>query len=232
MLENSIFLFVHIPKTGGDTVRRHLWLYMDRRHRIALDARAGDNHVRLESLSSAQREACRLLLGHGVRLEFASYFTGRTPRFFTILRDPVAHAISSYNWYAYRAQHAYGTEPKTFEDWFTPDYYSLMARWLLTSFAGRPIADVANWKQQQILPEAAALLERFWLVATLENLERSLGPAFQALRVPRRIRRKSKVAGVDFPRRAERTPEIEALVRSCATADMRLYEQYGGFHAK
>jgi hypothetical protein len=225
-MSEPIYFFFHIPKTGGDTVRKHFWRSLRKANRVSADMR-DDPNAKLRAMTPQQRDAYQIVMGHGVTAGLARYFEGREARFFTVLREPVGHVVSTYNWYAYRVKRDEGREPAPFDEWFTPAKYSIHARWLLTRFDGRSGEGYGReCPQHKLLADSLEVLERFWLVATLEQLDRTLAPAFQALKVPPKIQRSTKIAGQDLPKILARTPEIEARVRECSSADVRLYERY------
>jgi hypothetical protein len=226
MTEKPIYLFAHIPKTGGDTVRAHFWRNLREGRALFANPRKMDIPGTFSALGSEQRSACLLVMGHGVTCSLPTWFPGRAPKFFTILRDPVAHVISSYNWHDHIQQRDHGKAAPDFDRWFTRGKHSLMSRWLVTRFRELAAKYDQDLSQDELVQEASAVLESFWLIADLANLEGTLAPAFEALDVPGTITVSRKVTGRDVPRRLERTPEIEAQIRECATADMRLYERF------
>ena len=229
MSERPIYLFAHIPKTGGQTVRNHFIRIMKPQGRmISANARTTDFADHIQSFSAAQREAHDLVVGRRVNHDIRQYFPSRSPRFFTVLREPTSHVISvyNYNWRHRKLEHGKDSEPESFDRWFKPKNYNRMSLWLITSFLGRPIAEYCEYSEDEVLNEARAVLKSCWLVARLEDLERTLKPAFDALGVPRNITDIRNIAGRDYSKRLVCTPEIEAHIRECSKADMQLYEEF------
>lgn len=229
MAEHPLYLFAHIPKTAGQTLRRHFRRHIRPRERvIAVNARDENAPGSTGAPAGPDRASCDLVVGHRVTLEITREFPNRAHRFFTVLRDPVEHTISSYNWEAHQLYSSQGKKPPRFERWFRKRKCSLMAWWLISRFKKVPAEIHMLYSQERLLEEAGQLLDQFWLVACVEELETSLGPVFEALGIPTQLKVRRNVAGRDYPILITRTPETENLIREQATADVALYARFCG----
>lgn len=91
---NDQLLFVHIPKTGGTSVKRLLW-----------DSLPGCRGQRPDHWDEGPYDNAGLPIGH-VRLQDIERFTGRTPDSFktilAIIRNPYTQQVSQWSFWADR----------------------------------------------------------------------------------------------------------------------------------
>jgi len=98
-LGQDALIFVHIPKTAGTTLLRIIerQFPLDQRCHISLYPTNRDEELgieRLRGLPPRDRQAIRCLEGH---MPFGLHrFLQKTPRYLTVLRDPVERMISSH----------------------------------------------------------------------------------------------------------------------------------------
>lgn len=225
-----VYLYVHIPKTAGTTLRLHLMTRLQPATRIISASPTDlDDDAAFLSRSQTELDACDVVLGHGVSRHAARFFPDREARFFTVLREPVAHAISRYNW-SFREEPGVVKQPPAFEDWFKINTRNPMCRWLLTRYHRRMRVALprGEYDDDRLFGEARDILQTFWCVAQTEQLERTAAPIFDALDAPGRIERNYRIAGEEHRKLVERTPDLEAFIRERSGADLRLYAQFFG----
>jgi hypothetical protein len=224
-----LYLFAHIPKTGGGSVRMHFRRNIAGDHGVIHVNRPGDLDTFFDSMSDEARAGCQLIQGHGVKAEIPRFFPGRKPYFFTIMREPIALMISTYNWQAARGIIDRDGEPLSFDEWLKPQgRNNFMSRWLLTKFMGQPKEELRRKEPERLLDEVRAVLKNFWVVAKLEDLERTLSPVCKALGIPESLAQSKNVAGRDYGKRIERTPEVEDKLRDRVAIDKIIYEEFAG----
>lgn len=224
--QRPIYLFVHIPKTGGTTLLWHLNAHMKGRVLGSVAAHIEDPAVLLANRTDL--DTFDVVFGHGVSRAMAAYFPEREPRFITTLRDPIDHAISLYNWTAHIRDG--GETMRPFERWYNRRKRNPMARWLAGRYAQGLKQLPMDYDDARLLAEAQTSLQQFWLVADNEKLEPTLRPLFEALGIPPEPAQRRRVAGIDYRKVYTRTPALEALVRERAQVDFRLYEEFCGAH--
>src|SRR5438552_56568 len=89
-------LFLHIPKTAGKTFRSTLSVNYPRRETIHLDILDRPLDKEMEAIPAEARARARLVWGHmpyGVHA-----YVPRTCEYVTVLREPVARAVSTYKY--------------------------------------------------------------------------------------------------------------------------------------
>lgn len=91
--ENDIIIFLHIPKTGGTTLRDILIRLYNHKN-IVITTRMASSEKTIKSLSAEQKNNTRIVIGH---MKFGlHHLFNKNCKYFTILRDPIERVISSY----------------------------------------------------------------------------------------------------------------------------------------
>ena len=179
----AIFLFLHVPKTGGTTINQHLVEHFSEIASVRCEA--GDPRfasferarAELGSLSSERQERIRYVFGH---LAYAGMCSSLDrPTFtFLFLRDPVAHAMSLYNFYC--TERAIGINPDDaklvendrgdllpFSDWISyPSPWHSYAPFLHRCLLGAPLDP---GQEEAAAPAILAALERLDFVGITER---------------------------------------------------------------
>lgn len=114
-MKDYLYIFVHIPKTGGTSIRKHI------RKNIAEDERlflsfpelrfepytlsykklSVKVEEKIKSLSEKQKKNIKIIFGEEVPYGVHKYFK-RKARYFTVVRDPNKRTLSLYNFYRTR----------------------------------------------------------------------------------------------------------------------------------
>jgi hypothetical protein len=98
--DGHCLVFLHVPKTGGETIASPLlWNFPERMYLDILDSRVD---AAMCSIPHERRSSVRLLWGH-VPYGVHRYMTRRC-EYITILREPIARVVSVYK-YILRTRH-------------------------------------------------------------------------------------------------------------------------------
>ena len=200
--KDHLYIFVHLHKTGGTTLNRHiirnykkeeiLILSFDKlgigpfNNKVPEIVKAAKNYV--SRMPKAQKAKIKVIIGHFVPYGVHKYFD-KTPRYITIIRDPIKRAFSLYNYF--RTQHSNEYKKKkgsenhkrfllvdgkvpTFKVWFQKKYRK-QAKNLLS----RPVYDYyLNLgyirDTRSIKACTKELLEKFYFVGITERLNEGL----------------------------------------------------------
>lgn len=98
---DPIYIFLHVPKTGGSTINRHLRLNL---HYDEVFVHLGGGGARYraemdrpdwEERPLEDRNRARVLTGHRARFGIHELLPDRTPRYVTVQREPAARIMST-----------------------------------------------------------------------------------------------------------------------------------------
>lgn len=113
MTKKPLYIFVHLYKTGGTTLNKHLeknfkksdalFLYYEK---LGLDpfAHKKPNYKKLtkdviSKLTKKEKNKIKIISGHFLYKDIVKYFPARKPYFITIVRDPFSRTKSFYNYF-------------------------------------------------------------------------------------------------------------------------------------
>ena len=221
-----LYVFLHLPKTGGTTITGHLSQHLPPEELLFLGP-GSDRDRELRNIApphewpEERRAQIRVITGHGANITSHRLVPSRPVRYVTIVRDPAPLLVSRFNFDVSRSG-----ETLSFEDWYPqqrPDPILRRLRKLLG---------------EQGFDDVAAALEAFWFIGVTEHLDSDLPHLFSAIGVPpvwinRRVAGGgTDVNGLDLPGAAEAvaidqhaslTQEIRDRVHTDHGEDLRLY---------
>lgn len=225
-LSRPLYVFMHLPKTGGTTINGHFYDHMDWDVDVVHLGKWGDRYrtreqrLPLEERSAEERARIRVLTGHGTYFGIHRLIEGITPRYLTILRDPADRIVSTYNFRAARG------DVGDFWSWYANFPRNAGVKWLRKRLAG-----------YQSLQEIIEALRSFWFVGVTEHLDEDLPLLFGALGLPTGFRTRRvagaerDLEGLDHPdehRRVSRgmvvDDELRARLHEDNSRDLRLYQ--------
>ena len=96
--DQSLYVFVHLSKTGGTTLYKHLRRYLSSEKELVYLAPEGDRERErlgrplLEDRSEKDRKQVRVLIGHKVTIRTLDLVPWREPRLIFFIRHP-AHEL-------------------------------------------------------------------------------------------------------------------------------------------
>ena len=169
---SPLYVFFHIPKTGGTTISGHLRNELEWDDEFVHlgpwgeDYRTRNDLVPFADRPAEERMRARVIAGHHATAEIDALVFGR-PRYLTFVRDPADRLVSVFNFRTSKPANA-GLQ---FEDWYENLRPNPMFRWL------RRHLDVEN------MPELKDALREFWFVGTTDHLDDDLPGIFAAIGV-------------------------------------------------
>jgi hypothetical protein len=95
----DLLIFLHVPKTAGTSLFTAMQSSLPANEALFIYGVNRTSEMiaeEIDSLTSAQRDDIRVIAGHQVWYGIHELFPGRTPRYLTFLREPVARVISDY----------------------------------------------------------------------------------------------------------------------------------------
>lgn len=174
---SDLAIFVHIPKTGGSTLSSIL-----RDHYAVADRFDHDSYeyepVTLPEISGHIRDRVKIVMGHypyGVH----SFFPERTPRYFTMLRDPIERTLSHYSFVRTYPGYEEVAHNKSFSEYLDLSIEAFNGQ--TGQLSGNTFGDLEQAKSNLRACEAVGVMERF--DDSLHVLRRKFGWADRGYRV-------------------------------------------------
>jgi len=112
-----LYIFLHVPKTGGTTLASNLMTNFDKEELLRLYPedifenlnieKTEDNYYKVWShfknylnlLTDSKKDKIKVIYGHLAYYGIHRFFHKKTPRYITILRNPVSLVVSYYNFF-------------------------------------------------------------------------------------------------------------------------------------
>lgn len=223
-MTRALYLFPHIPKTGGQSVRLHL-----ARHYRRSDMRMmnlGRSEAEAHAKDGVQIDPdVEVVMGHRVTHQLATQCTEREVRLVTMVRDPIDFLVSRFN-YVHRDRDMDRSQAvASLPAWLQGFNDNPMSRWLLWHYGGGRPDEIRDLDEAELERRAVEHLTAFWLVGWVEDIERSMAPLFDAVGITEPFSIHINASGRDYAAILRRTPELEAILRPHAAVDTRLYER-------
>ena len=226
MSGRCVYVFLHLPKTGGTTFTGHLHQHLPAEELLIQGPGADREREELGIAPPAAWPADRLdrvrvITGHGADIESHQLLPDRSARHITFIRDPAPLMVSRFNFDVSRSG-----DKVDFGEWYLRQGRNPTFRRLRRLLGARS------------LEETEAMLRQFWFVGATESLDDDLPHLFAAIGVPtewvnRRVAGAGKdVADLHLPgaadpvpveRHAVLTDEIETRVHIDHPLDTRLH---------
>jgi hypothetical protein len=170
--QDRCIVFLHIPKTGGVTLRRTLkWKYSP----LLSDETLTKPIETLEQVPLSARAQARVLSGH---LHYGAHeYIPRECDYITLLREPVARVVSSYHYILGHPKHALhadlvrSSEPLEEFLRIDPSVDNHQTRMVSGRGGGELAARTPEPLGSAALEEAKRNLERFLVVGTTERFD-------------------------------------------------------------
>jgi tetratricopeptide (TPR) repeat protein len=187
---DPVYFLLHIPRTAGQTIEFHLeehaapgtvWMP---RHLPGGPMLAKPRHD-LSQLGDPR--SVRAVVGHDIGRSLERYFEGRVIRRVVLLRDPIGHRLSLYNYRMMNhlnkglGTYSFGLHVQALpRDWVA---HRLLHVWLEISWARLMV--MSDFEKYQILNET---LREFWFLGSYTDCDQVIAAIAQDLGVPLRAR--------------------------------------------
>jgi hypothetical protein len=119
------YIFIHVPKTGGTTLRKHFGSQMDSYEFIHLAKKGNIDSIEKGLKPYVERDInsrkrAKVILGHFVNIDTKSLIDSNKSKQIVIFRDPKSWLISKYN---QRMNHRknFNMDIISFKDWIRQD---------------------------------------------------------------------------------------------------------------
>jgi hypothetical protein len=179
------YIFAHIPKTAGTSLRYHFQKHLKDQVEFIHLANKGNKVAQQQGRlpfshrSEQERDQAKVILGHNVNKDTAALVPFKKPFTIIFFRNPVDWEISRYNQYA-NAKHFRGETFLDYRAWRKIEKVHSQFDWFLNNYClESPLAD-SNDKLNQVI----AYLNKFDFVGFVDNIDSDMKPIFQSLSIP------------------------------------------------
>jgi len=182
MPENILWVFLHLPKTGGTTFNGLCYkqLIMDETFVLlnhwGKQYRYDRQRPSFHDRSIEHRNRVRVLSGHRTYYGIHRLVPDKEPRYLTSLRDPADRIVSRYNFWR-----SLGKINECFENWYQYSYKPKNYNPMVEFYANRLMDLGLKLTPEQKLNLAKQLLDRCWYIAITERLDNDLKYIFKKM---------------------------------------------------
>ena len=228
--QSEVFIFAHIPKTGGTTLDRHFETYMNLHVDYIPLSGPGERRAIAEGLAPFQersltdRQQAKVILGHQVRRHTHQLVPGKQPHYIVLIREPIAWVTSRYNW-AMRVRKERHQPIISFDQWYQQSKHAQsQTLWFLRNFAeGHRFL---RWVPQNLrVRQMNRIIQTFSMVTVTERLDEDGPLLMQRMGLPNTLKRRN-VAGVDHPKLVQVSDELKEKLAIDLAAEIRFYEDW------
>lgn len=225
-----VYLFCHIPKCAGSTVKAHLDNHAPersvrtrRRHGFIRDI-TGD-YTDLER-TRIDPEKIDFVGGHSLSHSVMKAFPGRPVRPIVLIRDPISLAVSFYNHRNRVAARKQGRGPVSFETYLKSYQKNSMIRFFLTRYLGIGYPGVLRLDTRQRFDLVDKALSDFWFVGSWLYTSELLRRISHEMEISDAIATKNAAHGDRLM--VDDVPNyIAERIRQTQSADQLLFDRWG-----
>ncbi|MFD0985571.1 sulfotransferase family 2 domain-containing protein [Methyloligella solikamskensis] len=231
-----VYYLFHVPKCAGRTIDRHLSLYAQEGRYFRAKKRRGIGRLFSPRHTLAGMPDPRQLNAVGSHYLGASMeriCEGREIRRALLLRDPVSHMVSYYN---FRMQRyiAQGMQPYSFELAYRATQRDFITHYILRNFLEIPLPRLWLMTRPQKWTLVNEFLSRFWFVGDYRKCSELISAMAPDLGVPARAVPQNTCTGhSNHPTWrplsvADLSPELIRRIREENSLDQRLWQTWRG----
>jgi hypothetical protein len=228
-----IHFVYHVPKCAGQTIDRHLASVLPGSY-YRLKKRRGAGRLfksRYDLAGMPDPQTTSAVGGHFLGISLEALFPGRPVKRSILLRDPVSHLISYYN-YRMMRYISQGLQPYSFETAYGATHRNFITNYILRNFLELSRARVASLSDHDKYDLASAFLSTFWFVGDYSRCDDLIGALAGRLgiepKAPRRNTQAEWESRVAWDPLAleDLSPVAIAQIRRENLVDQRLWETW------
>ncbi|MEM1277665.1 MAG: hypothetical protein AAGH74_14150 [Pseudomonadota bacterium] len=220
-----VHFLLHVPKCAGTTVEDHFAAHLGKAFRIAPRWDHMLRDVIGNRYPGIELDGVKVVSGHSVSRSLAHHLPSTQIRESVLLRDPIGYFLSFYNYRWTRFGDGFGTEPPSFEIWYSRQRLNPISRFLLMRYfeQGVPVlyrlssADRFAWLEER--------LAQFHFVASFRRADEMIAGISRELGLPestkpRNVTPKKHLKTEDLP------PKLRDRILRENAVDLALFERW------
>ena len=194
----DVYIFSHIPKTAGTTLRIHFQQHLEDQVEFIHLANKGNKWAMEKGMleycnrTQSEREKAKVILGHQVNFKTKYLVPTLNPIEIVAFREPISWEKSRYNQYVNRRVNN-GLSQISFKQWITENEKThSQFEWFLSNY----LMLKANIRQLNDTSKENLLmytLSNFSHILFLENIDVTMNRIFAKLKIPSNPERKNVV---------------------------------------
>lgn len=229
-----VHLIHHVPKCAGHTIDCHLERLLPRGAYHRTKKRRGIRRflsTRQHIEAMPDPAGIRAVCGHFLGVSIESLFAGRELKRSILLRDPVTHIVSYYNFRMMRYL-SEGLNAYSFKLAYAATQRNFITHYILRNFLELPWPRVVSLSDEEKYEIVNAFLATFWFVGDYRFCDELVAALGEELGIPGQASRSNTQA--EWERRVKWRPlEVEELptdaivrIREENPIDLRLWESW------
>jgi hypothetical protein len=241
MEKQPLWIFLHLPKSGGTTFKVHLEKHLRWDEELVEFSHWGrrwrqeNGRPEFAERGIGERQRARILAGHNLAYGVHRLVPGREARYITFVRDPAERCVSLYNF-----RRSKGLAPVSFDAWYADEFRLKYRESMVRFFAERLVDMPLAARPEEHLALSRQLLTRCWHVGSTARLDQDLDLLCEAIGIPagwetvRQAGDKGSIASPTHPFKSERVTRFVALddalrarIYADSPCDFALYEWAG-----
>jgi hypothetical protein len=230
---SPVHFIYHVPKCAGRTIDLHLATFLPTTayHRTNKQRGLKRFITRYDPTELPDPRRLKVVGGHYLGASLDALFTGRAIKRSILLREPVSHFVSYYNYRMMRYV-GQGLQPYGIELAYAATQRNFVTHYILSNFLELSWARIASLSDEAKYDLANAYLANFWFVGDYGLCDDLVGALGDKLGISTRATPCNTLAELGrsvawMPVRAERLPRnIVAQIRAENLIDQRLWETW------
>jgi len=185
ILNNKLFVFAHIPKTGGTSLRAHFQKHLVNHEQFVHLSEKGDNDAIKHGLlpfNMRDNKEVKVILGHDVNKTTAENISNKMICRIVVFREPESWLISRYN-QAVHERNQMNKEHLNFKDWIEkfPNVHSQF-NWFTYSYLAmqKEAYNLSILERNNLILRE---LKEFTLVVNLKKLNNKIDIVMRYLKI-------------------------------------------------
>ena len=232
--ERPVFLFCHIPKCAGSTVKQHMWnkapdrsVSAKRRHGFFRDF--GGDYTDLERTGLGRTgidpDKIDFVGGHSLSRSVTKAFPDRPFKPIVLIRDPLSFSVSFYN-HRNRGAAKIGRGPVPFELYIKSLPKNPMIRFIMTRYLSIGYPAILRFDSRQRYRIVDETLSEFWFVGSWLHASELVKGLAREMQISDTVDVKNAAHGERL-RVGDVPDRLASLIRDRNAADQALFERWG-----